>query len=86
MEFKAKPSLKLKIVIGDKSFEIEKPKMRHQIDLEKATRAAQLENKPILEPMIEWIVGLGMPRDAALDMDQEQFLELVSYVSGSKKN
>lgn len=86
MEFKVNAPGKLKVLVGEQTYELTKPKMGQQIELEKAIKACEADKSSLLLPMIKWVASLGMPEEVCMDMDQETFMELVTYISGSKKN
>ncbi len=86
MEVKAKAQGFIKLIKDEVSHDIRKPNMAEQIELEEAVKKAETEKKSILVSMVDWIEKLGLKREVALSIDQETFLELVSALSGSKKN
>lgn len=85
MEFKIDEPKLLKIIIGEKTYEIKKPRMAHQKQLESDIKEAEQGKTSTFQPMINYLVGLGLPEDVVLDLEQDIFSDLISHLTGLKK-
>ena len=86
MDVKIEAPRKFRVQIGEQIYEITKPKMAHQVKLEGLIKRAQQDSSSLLEPMIDYVSELGLPKEVILEMEQDDFTLLVEKLSGSKKN
>lgn len=84
MEFKVKEKTIVDVKIGDKTYPVRRPKMHEQLALEEKLKSAG--GTGILAIMLDWAEGLGLPKAVALDLEQESFMDMIEFLSGSKKN
>lgn len=86
MDFKTSKPGSIKVTVDGQEYSLAKPTMGQQIELEKAIKACEADKSSLLEPMVKWVSALGLPEAVAMSFDQESFMDLVAYISGSKKN
>lgn len=82
MEFKAKRK-DLKIEIEGVKYEIKSPKLSQFEELQKAVK-----DKPTDELFLvykSWLVSVGLPEVALDELDKDDFLGLVHFVTDPKK-
>lgn len=82
MEFKAKRK-DLKIDIEGVVYEIKSPKMSQFEELQKL-----IKDKPAEELFLlykEWLISLGLPTEALEELDKDDFLGLVQFVTSPSK-
>lgn len=82
MEFKAKRK-DLKIEIEGVAYEIKSPKMSQFEDLQK-----MIKDKPTEELFFlykEWLISIGLPQSALEELDKDDFLGLVQFVTSPSK-
>lgn len=86
MEFKSKSTSTIKVMIDDTTYELRKPKISEIVGYRKELKEGQ-GNEDSINSTIDWLVGLGLPKEIILELDQDVFLELVEYVAeaSSKK-
>jgi hypothetical protein len=85
MEFVINEIPPIKIKVGEQSFEMKQPTMAIQKALQEKLEECEKTKKSPFEPMIDWAVSLGLPRDFVLSLPQKTFQEIVEYVSDTKK-
>lgn len=84
--FEIQERKKVKIKIYGKEYEILKPTVGEVRTLQKELRGIKGDEDKTFDYMIEWISKLGLPKEALENLELEQFNDLVTYLSGSKKN
>ena len=83
MEFKVE-SKKIKITIGDKSYDMKLPSVMKMQDMQAKLKDA--ESDKVIPLMADYLKDLGLPNDVVMELDYDTFLDLYSFVNGSKKN
>lgn len=82
MEFKVEKK-SIKVLVGDKSYDIKVPSVALQKDIQKKIREAG--DVGSLDVMSEHLVNLGLPADVVNDLDADTFLDLYEYIHMPKK-
>ena len=85
MEFVINEIPKIKIKVGDKSYEMMQPTMAVQKLLQERLEECEKNKKSVFGPMIEWAVSLGLPEEFVLSLPQKTFQEIVEFVSTDSK-
>ena len=84
MEFIAKPTL-VKVTIGEQTYELRKPTLGEKKKLEIELSSGDFKGTAT-DITVDWLKSRGLPEEAALQLEEEQALELIALLSGSKKN
>lgn len=87
MEFKSESKIKATLSIGDVVYKIKAPSLGKSTQLFEDLEANKSDIKKVSEMMVSFISDLGeIPKEKIMELDNEMFNELFSYVVGSKKN
>ena len=85
-EFKTAEKKQFKIIIEDKEFIMEAPKVRHSMELNKLLKGLDQTSFEATEVMINWLDSLGLPRSAVDNMYPSDLKTLIEdYLSDNKK-
>jgi hypothetical protein len=83
MEFKAKRRT-LSLIIDGVSHEVRFPKTKEQYELEGKLKAAG--DGGAADVLFDFLGALGLAREAAMDLEAEDLLEIVKIITGQKKS
>lgn len=67
--------------INGVEYSMMKPKLGHQLMLE-----VSVDGKGTFGKAIDYLVGLGLPENVAKELDADEYLEIIRYLSDTKKN
>lgn len=82
MEFKVEKK-SVRVVIGDKKYEVKVPSVSQQKEIQK--KISEAGSNESLDVMSEHLVNLGLPLDVVNDLDADTFLELYEFIHMPKK-
>lgn len=82
--FEIKERPKLKVSIFGVEYETARPTLGEVEAFQDKSASTPADKQ--LPLMVEFLGKLGLPVDAVKQLDVDQFMELVAFVSGSKKN
>lgn len=80
--FKVKEQTRLSITIGEKVYEVTRPKIKDQKILQASLKNADGKE---LDIITAYLVGMGFDEDAIVNLDGEQMLSLVEHMNATKK-
>jgi len=81
-EFELKRT-KMSITVYGQKFEVKKPTVR---EIENFQSQLSSEETNDMETMTSFLVSLGFNADIIKDMEMDHFMDLLSYLTGVKKN
>jgi hypothetical protein len=73
-----------KVNIYGKEYSLSKPTVRQSERLSEEIKESKEDAGFTI--MKKWVVSLGLPLEVAEDMETGHFIQLIEYLSGSKKN
>ena len=75
-----KAEKKLSVEIDGQIYQLTKPRVKRMVEASDGDAGSQVSRT------VDLLVECGMPKEVVLDLDADSFLELYSFVNGSKKN
>ncbi len=82
--FEIKERPKQKVVIFGTEYEVARPTLGEVEEFQEKSASTPAEKQ--LPLMVDFLSKLGLPAEPVKKLDVDQFMELVAFVSGSKKN
>jgi hypothetical protein len=76
---------KVAISLYGKEYEILKPTYGQSLALQDRLKLDENKDKG-MQIMKEFVISLGLPEEALLDIELDHFVQLIEYISGIKKN
>jgi len=86
MELKLSSPQQIKVVYGEASYMVSKPKMGQLLEFEKKKNEMEASNGGISEAVVAFLEVLGLPREVTLDLDSENVGAVVEALTAGKKN
>lgn len=87
MEFKSESRIKATLLIGDVVYKVKAPSLGMSTRLYEDLADNRSDVKKVSDMMVTFISDLGsIPKEQLMELENELFNELFSYIVGSKKN
>lgn len=80
---KLPPKKSIEFEIDGETFSLRKPGL---LELDDVVKSYSSNEPDLVQKIVKWFIGLGMPAHIASQLDQEQFEEIIAHVSGQKKS
>jgi uncharacterized protein (DUF2126 family) len=85
-EFRVTTKKQFKVIIDDKEFLVNKPKVSDSMTLNSMLKDVDENSAEATEVMIQWLDGLGLPSDMVKDMYQSDLQTIIEeFLADTKK-
>jgi hypothetical protein len=75
----------LKINYDGKAYEVRRPKFKELSDYQVRLSEAKSDDQKMMNEILDFLSGLGFPKDVALELEVDQLERLIEAVTAKKK-
>ena len=83
MEFKTGPDQRITVKIDGADILLRQPLIK---DIKKLSKAGSLSSDKVLDEIIDFLIGIGMPNEKIEEMSVSTLEQLFVFITSSKKN